>query len=98
LNLREPLPVTSADAGGPDTNGNPIAIRLSNGATCTLEQVPPTAPGLNAVSVYQCLKGYALESSLDRTGATWTIVYDSRNYFVAGPSQTTPVQIAAAYW
>jgi hypothetical protein len=98
LNLREPLPVTSADAGGPDTNGNPIAIRLTNGDICTLEQVPPTAPGLNPVSAYQCPKGYALASSLDRTGATWTIDYDSRDYVVAGPSETTSVQIATAYW
>jgi hypothetical protein len=98
LNLIKPLPVTSGHAGGPDTSDGPIAIRLANGATCTLERVPPTAPGVNPVSAYLCAKGYALESSLDRTGPTWVIVYDSRDYFESGPNQTTSVGITTAYW
>jgi hypothetical protein len=60
LNLIEPLPVTSADAGGPDTNGNPIAIGLANGATCTLELVPiPTTTTGPNPSMYVCPNGYA---------------------------------------
>lgn len=91
LNLIKPLPVANGVTGPTDTSGFPVAIRLVSGATCTLGLFPP------GTWIYNCTVGYALESSLDRTGSAWTIAYSSRNDFES-TNPTTSVQIAVAYW